>query len=63
MIQSADRPKIEFKAGCDVIKSVNFVKFHRFCDVTRDLELDFRAIGCLYQDAAFDFSSSFLSSF
>jgi len=57
-IQSADRLEIEFKVACDVIKSVNFAKFFRFHDVTCNFELDFRAIGWLYQGAAIDFSSS-----
>jgi len=41
----ADRPEIEFKVACDVIESANFAEFHGFYDVTRNFELDSRAIG------------------
>jgi len=58
MIQSADRPEIEFKVTRDVIESVNFAKFHG-CYVTSNLESDFRTIGWLYHDAAWEFSTSF----
>jgi len=30
LIQSADRPKIQFKVACDVIESKNFAEFHGF---------------------------------
>ena len=59
MIQSPDRPEIEFKVAWDVIESVIFVKFHEFYDVKGNFELDFRTIGWLYHNAAWGFSSSF----
>ena len=62
-IQSADRPEIKFKVACDVIESATFAEFTGFYDVTRNVELDFRAIGSLHLGAALDFSSSFFELF
>jgi len=62
-IQTADRPEIELKVACDVLKSVEFVKIYGIYDVSRNFELDFRVIGWLYLGAAFDFSSSFFELF
>jgi len=45
MIQSADRPKIEYKIAWDVVESLNFSKLHGSYDVTSKFELDFRATG------------------
>ena len=58
-IQSADRREIEFKVACDVIESVKFGKIYGFYDVTRNFELELRAIGTLYLGASFDFPSCF----
>jgi len=59
LIQSADRPEVEFKVACDV-ESVNFRDFHGFDDVTGNFELDIQAIGWLYLSAALNFSSTLL---
>jgi len=44
-MRSADRPEIELKVACDVIESENFAEFHGFYEVTRNVELEFQAIG------------------
>jgi len=49
-MRSVDGLEIKFPVACDVIESVNFAEFHGFYDVTGNFELDFRAIGSLYQD-------------
>jgi len=45
MIQSADRPEIEFKVDDNVKDTVGFGKICGFYDVTANFDLAFRAVG------------------
>jgi len=51
--------KSSLKLPSDFIESAEFGKIYGFYDVTRNFELELRAIGKLYLGASFDFPSCF----